>query len=213
MSVIESPLSRLKIASPCPASWADMHGDARVRFCEQCKLRVYNISEMTHEDAERLLLEREGRLCVRYYQRADGTVLTRDCPVGMERLRKATARLLRRSGAVLAMAFGGLAAISFGSQTSRTIRLRLFEPFATVAAWLDPPNRFVTLTGAVAFVPPPPARPTPRELAQLRTAIREQNLKHPDECVRVSGSTVNEDDLGALDVRSLEVLLKRFDIR
>jgi hypothetical protein len=39
---------------------------------------------MTEEEALKLVEEREGRLCVRFYQREDGTVITRDCPVGME---------------------------------------------------------------------------------------------------------------------------------
>ena len=37
---------------------------------------------MTEEEALKLVEEREGRLCVRFYQRRDGTVLTTDCPVG-----------------------------------------------------------------------------------------------------------------------------------
>lgn len=59
-----------------------MDGDQRVRFCQQCKLNVYNLSEMTKKDAEDLILEKEGKLCVRFYKRLDGTVLTRDCPLG-----------------------------------------------------------------------------------------------------------------------------------
>ena len=51
-----------------------MKGDQRVRFCDQCKLNVYNLSEMSRPAAERLVLQTEGRLCVRYYQRADGTM-------------------------------------------------------------------------------------------------------------------------------------------
>ncbi len=76
---------RLTIASPCPASWDEMKGDERVRFCDECELNVYNLSDMSEEEALKLVEEREGRLCVRFYQREDGTVLTSDCPVGMER--------------------------------------------------------------------------------------------------------------------------------
>lgn len=75
---------QLKIASPCPASWDDMEGDDRVRFCPECELNVYNIASMTEAEAVELIAEREGRVCVRLYQREDGTVLTRDCPVGAE---------------------------------------------------------------------------------------------------------------------------------
>src|SRR5262249_1200290 len=36
-------------------------------------------------EAEALILEKEGDVCVRFYQRTDGTVLTADCPVGRRR--------------------------------------------------------------------------------------------------------------------------------
>lgn len=82
-------LDQIKVASPCNASWEDMTGDDRVRFCGQCEKNVYNLSAMPREDAERLLAERlGGELCVRFYQRADGTVLTEDCPVGMRKKRR-----------------------------------------------------------------------------------------------------------------------------
>jgi hypothetical protein len=82
------PRFRLRVASPCPADWNAMQGDDRVRFCGQCEKNVYNISAMTHAEAEDLIREKEGKLCVRFYQRTDGTVLTADCPVGRRRRRK-----------------------------------------------------------------------------------------------------------------------------
>lgn len=60
-----------------------MEGNDQVRFCGQCSLNVYNIAEMNLEDAENLIVEKEGRLCLRLYRRSDGTVLTKDCPVGV----------------------------------------------------------------------------------------------------------------------------------
>ncbi len=77
-----SPLDNIRVASPCPADWDQMFGDDRTRFCSDCKLNVYNLSGMTREEAESLLINAEGRVCVRFYRRADGTVLTANCPVG-----------------------------------------------------------------------------------------------------------------------------------
>jgi hypothetical protein len=74
-------LEQIKIASPCTANWDAMEGDDRVRFCAECKKNVFNISAMTRSEAEALL---GGEICVRLYRRADGTVLTSDCPVGLE---------------------------------------------------------------------------------------------------------------------------------
>src|SRR5262245_61116554 len=86
-------LDRIQIASPCSASWSEMHGVDRVRFCGQCKLNVYNLSNMTRKEAETLLRETEGRICVMYFERADGTILTNDCPIGFLALRRRLARV------------------------------------------------------------------------------------------------------------------------
>jgi hypothetical protein len=45
-------VERLRVASPCPASWGTMRGDERTRFCEQCQRHVYNISAMTRRNAQ-----------------------------------------------------------------------------------------------------------------------------------------------------------------
>ena len=75
-------LANVKVASPCSALWGQMAGDDRARFCAQCQKHVYNLSNLTADEAAALIREREGSLCARFYQRADGTVLTSDCPVG-----------------------------------------------------------------------------------------------------------------------------------
>jgi hypothetical protein len=76
------PLSELRVVNKCPASWAAMTGTERVRHCSQCNKNVFNISDMTHAEAVELVRQTEGKVCVRYYQRRDGTILTRDCSVG-----------------------------------------------------------------------------------------------------------------------------------
>lgn len=93
MANFDNPLNNLKIASPCPTSWEGMYGSDKVRFCGECKLNVYNLSGMTKEAAENLLQNTEGRLCVRYFRRADGTVLTQDCPVGWRAVKKRVTNL------------------------------------------------------------------------------------------------------------------------
>src|SRR5215472_2919723 len=60
-------LENIHVAAPCPADWTQMSGDDRVRHCSECNLNVYNLSEMTRAEAERLILSHEGRLCARFY--------------------------------------------------------------------------------------------------------------------------------------------------
>jgi hypothetical protein len=64
-----------------------MYGNDRVRFCGQCNLNVYNLSAITREEAEDLIRRTEGRLCVRFYRRADGTILTKNCPLGLKAIK------------------------------------------------------------------------------------------------------------------------------
>ncbi|MBA3459226.1 MAG: hypothetical protein H0T46_04650 [Deltaproteobacteria bacterium] len=82
-------LDNLHVASPCKEDWNAMSGDARVRHCGRCDQNVYNLSEMTREEAESLLFAKEGKLCARYYRRKhDGAVMTKDCPLGRTRKRR-----------------------------------------------------------------------------------------------------------------------------
>jgi hypothetical protein len=76
-------LDDIRIASPCHASWDSMTGDHRARHCGACDKTVYDLSRMTAAQAEALIREKEGALCVRLYRREDGRVLTADCPVGL----------------------------------------------------------------------------------------------------------------------------------
>ncbi len=101
-------LENVRVASPCSASWEAMTGDDRVRFCGSCQKNVYNLSAMASADAERLLAEREGSICVRFYQRADGTVMTTDCPVGVRRRRMKRVVLAVAGAGALAMSASAL---------------------------------------------------------------------------------------------------------
>jgi hypothetical protein len=100
-------LAHVHIAAPCPISWDDLTGDERKRFCAQCGLNVYNISAMTKAEAESFVGNAEGRVCAKIYRRADGAILTRDCPVGLRVVRKRVARALAAAFSALVSMFGG----------------------------------------------------------------------------------------------------------
>jgi hypothetical protein len=95
-------LENVAIAAPCTASWDDMTGDDRVRFCGSCEKNVYNLSAMSRDEGEALLAARDGQMCIRLYKRTDGTVLTSDCPVGVKRRRRRRAVAGVAGGALLA---------------------------------------------------------------------------------------------------------------
>ena len=118
MSRTISLIQRVQIASPCTASWDQMQGDDKSRFCAQCKLNVYNLSAMTEDEAERLIIEKEGRLCARIYRRRDGTVLTRDCPVGLAAVQRRMIAHGLRVASAIACVLGALA-YAIGQDPSR----------------------------------------------------------------------------------------------
>ena len=86
-----------------------MRGDDRTRHCTECNLNVHNIAGMTSVEAEDLLARHfnpdgspiAGRFCAQIFRRADGTVLTADCPVGIARLRAAARRTVVRIAAAV----------------------------------------------------------------------------------------------------------------
>ncbi len=72
-------LRQIKIASPCTVPWDEMQGDQRVRYCGTCDKNVFNLSAMSETEAATLVAQGSDRaLCVRFYRRADGTLLTSD---------------------------------------------------------------------------------------------------------------------------------------
>lgn len=131
-------LDDIRVASPCSARWDEMAGDDQARFCGSCQKHVYNLSAMTREAAEALVRAREGDLCVRYYRRADGTVLTADCPVGVRRKR---VKLVAAAASVTALAAGAVAVA-----------------FAQMGAPARP-DRMLVQGGAEVTPPSPPTTP------------------------------------------------------
>lgn len=78
MSTPRLPLDVIQVNERCHASWDAMGGDDRVRFCEGCRKHVHNLSALTRTEAERLVCEAAGSLCVRFARGEDGVVQTLD---------------------------------------------------------------------------------------------------------------------------------------
>lgn len=150
MSEFDSPLNNIKIASPCSADWNRMDGDDRKRYCGDCKLNVYNLSGMTKYDAEHLLRMSEGRLCVRYYQRADGSILTQDCPVGWAKVKQRVSLFAAATFSLILSLFGAMFVVSMFSR--RTVVMGKIAPRAIPTPTPEP------LMGAIANVSPAKTR-------------------------------------------------------
>jgi hypothetical protein len=154
------PFENIRVATPCSADWNEMDGNERVRHCELCMKNVYNLSEMTRAEAEALVKEKEGHLCVRFYQRPDGTVLTQDCPVGLRAIRRRMRWMGAGVAALITFAIGMLVHAKSNSANcsagaTRPNPVRLF-------GWLSPPAPRMIM-GALKAIPvplPPPKGPS-----------------------------------------------------
>ncbi len=130
MPTYTNPLEHVKVAAPCPADWERMVGDERSRYCDRCNLHVYNLSGMTRREAEALVTSNEGRLCVRFYRRPDGTILTRNCPVGLTALRR---RAARAATATLTAVLGFFAGLGLNFGVDRALSPSIMEESAVPA--------------------------------------------------------------------------------
>ncbi|MDP2341543.1 MAG: hypothetical protein Q8O67_11315 [Deltaproteobacteria bacterium] len=178
---ILSNLDDIRIASPCQAEWDAMtpvdQGDgSRARFCGSCTKNVYDLSSMTRGDALALITRHEGNCCVRFYQRADGTVLTEDCPVG---LKAAFRKAHRKAAASIAACAGAAAAVVAFLLGANPVSRKLEQVQTAVIvsstpAEIDPPR---VIKGDMAFQPiAEPVRPVvkpPKKPAVKRPPVRE----------------------------------------
>jgi hypothetical protein len=160
---ILTDLDDLRIASPCDASWEEMrplrtNDGERARFCGACDKNVYDLSSMTRADALALIERYEGRCCVRFFVRPDGTVLTEDCPVGIRALLKQAERRALLTAAAGVSVVAAFVAVVVGASHRATcsvkaIETRIEERLGTLETAPPAP---IEMMGA----PPPPSRST-----------------------------------------------------
>lgn len=132
-------LDQISVASPCTVSWAGMKGDDQVRSCGDCKQNVYNLSSMSLAEVSHLLEKKEGRTCVRFFRRADGTVMTDDCPVGLRAVRRRLAMVAAAAGTLLtALGFGMWVSRGTMGRTLRDSSLGKIQLVRELADWMDP---------------------------------------------------------------------------
>lgn len=166
-------LPNIRVATPCHADWNQMVGDDRVRHCASCDKDVFNLSSMTRDQAEALVLAKAGNLCARYYQRKDGTILLADCAVGIAQKRK---RRVIAAGAAMLLAGGGAAAwLAKRSQPQETMGSVGFDETESVG----------TRVLAQELEPPPPPKhddppPAPQVEPDIRPTMGVVAISHED---------------------------------
>ena len=169
-------LDLVQIASPCHVSWDDISGDERRRFCEHCNLHVYNLSDMPQVEAEAFVSQAEGRTCIRMYRREDGTVLTRDCPVGLRAVRQ---RLVRAVAALAGLLLALVSGTVFAGRLKNLSIPGLTRPADAYSEWIEPGSTRTTLIlGAVAL---PQCQPPPGVFESQESPLPEPSLQQLQE--------------------------------
>lgn len=154
-----NPLENLKVASPCSQDWDAMIGTERKRYCGECKLNVYNLSGMSRTEAENLIMNSDGRLCVRFFKREDGTVLTQDCPVGWRAFKK---RVSVGATALASLVFSLISGLGLAAMFSQSNRGVVMGEIAVYKLTPTPtPRNDYPLMGAIAR-PSPTPKSTPK---------------------------------------------------
>jgi hypothetical protein len=98
----EIQLDQVAIDTPCPMKWADLDGDDKQRFCDECSLHVLNLSAMTRTEAEDVLTREASsgqRVCVTLQRDASGAIVSTPERPRFHRLRAF-------AGAVASVLFG-----------------------------------------------------------------------------------------------------------
>ena len=165
MARFKHPLNHVEVAAPCKADWDQMIGSEQMRFCGQCSLNVYNLSGMMKDEAESLIARNEGRLCVRFYRRTDGSIITSDCPVGLRAIRD---RVSYWTKAIIAAALTFLATVGF----YRLSEIRPFAPQVTMGVMRSPIHQVELIQGEMA----PPQLTERFEMGRM---IAKQPPRHP----------------------------------
>lgn len=171
-----SPL-RLKVASPCTADWNAMEGDDRCRFCSLCQKNVYNLEGFSRTEIRELTGSQGGPICARFFQRADGTVLTANCPVGAADGRR---RIRKR---ITALAFAGFIAAGIANFARASSSETKADSPLLVSMWINELKQFLgfavpttvppdeeILMGEICIPEPPPevpeSEPAPPEITE-----------------------------------------------
>ena len=157
-----SPLNNLKVASPCSQDWNRMIGTERKRYCGECRLNVYNLSGMSRTEAENLIVNSEGRLCVRFFKREDGTVLTQDCPVGWKAFKKRVSVGATAFASLIFSLISGLGLAAMFNQSNKDVlmgAIAVYKPTPTPTPNAAPEDDYPIMGGIIMPAPTPKSTP------------------------------------------------------
>lgn len=157
---MSSLLDNISIATPCSAEWDNMSGTDTIRFCGQCSKNVYDISAMSESEAVSFLAGQQMVPCLKFFRRADDTIIFDNCPAGLRRVRSGVKATVKFVSTVLATLMYSVAAFAKDETqpVSHGIRFdwTLSENGHTLPKFVEPPGKEST-TGQLAQLGTPSA--------------------------------------------------------
>lgn len=174
-------LERLRVSSPCKADWDAMTGNSEVRFCEHCSKHVHDLSAMTRREAEQLVAESNGRLCIRYRRSSDNRVITKDTPPMLHAIRRTSTRASRLAAGAFT------AALSVTTVTAPAAAQTLPTSAGVVA--IDERNSPAQMRGGTASLVGTVLDPNRAVIPNARVTLTQANMG----IMRVQTTVTNED--------------------
>ena len=156
-------LDNIYLAAPCPVTWDSMQGDDRIRTCNGCAKNVFNLSAMTRDDANSFLRESGMNECMIFFRRADGTIITDNCPQGLRKMRDKWRRTIGLASAFFATLLGNFPI--FAQNTDNAEHAKRQSPHATQTDSNFPSNP----AGGIRYIPPADRNPLPVQLQTVNT--------------------------------------------
>lgn len=170
-------VDNIRIASPCHARWNDMDGDERARFCGRCSRHVFNLSALTRAEIETLVREKEGKFCGRFYRRADGRMLTADCP---SRLRLLQERVTKWGGALCALMLSWIGCSSRPTNSTRGEPGQVLMGDVIGTPVVSATNPLPEIMGKISLPPPPPVPETDSRVLMGEISVVPANPAPPE---------------------------------
>lgn len=157
---------KLPITGPCPIDLDDTDFDrsAKRAFCGHCRKNVFNLSNMTRDEARSLLREHAGqKICVSYGKASDGAIRFRPSPPPADLV--PVGRLsVRPSRSAMAAAAAGLAVAlaactPHGKEQDEVGKIEVVDPEPAdgdptrTIPWADPDSNRDPVPAGMAMVP------------------------------------------------------------
>jgi len=134
-------LDVIQVSNPCPADWEQMTGDEEHRFCSHGSKWVHNLSAMPADEAERLVCESAGKMCVRFARDSvTGATLTLNYAAKPQSSRRRALATIASIGAAI-VAAGTMGAIQLMRKPVPASRSVIMGEMMVP---IPPPNSFVT---------------------------------------------------------------------